>query len=292
MHNHRLYGVVVAAPRALPAAVADQPPDLSVHEHATRRPSPAPPNPRGYSYVILENGDVHVSWSDLFDFVVSRDGARIDVYCEPTESAEPVYTYLISQVISVALLQKQIESLHASAVAFNGCALVLIGDSGYGKSTLTAALLRAGAQLITDDLLVLQEHDGHYDVAPGAFRLKLDPGTAGSLGLRWTGVPMADGSGKFVYMLDESMCTTASLRIDRILLLQPDAQKARLEAVQIADAIRELLAATFNPLHTDPERLTRLLHDAQKIARTTRIERLHVPRDLKNIDQVVALISS
>jgi energy-coupling factor transporter ATP-binding protein EcfA2 len=279
----------VAAPRALPAPPANGNPDILIREHPVRRPSPLAPNARGYVYAVLPNGAVHVSWSDLFDFVVSSDGRCIDVYAEPDRGTEATYTYLISQVISVALVQLGIESLHASAVAVDNQAIVLIGDSGYGKSTLTAALLRAGAKLITDDLLVLRSADGGYDVTPGAFRLKLDPGTARELGVSWTGAPMADGSDKLVYLLEPALCVTNCTPLGRILLLQPNAREPRLEAVLPAAAMRELLAATFNPLHTEPARLTRLLQDARQMARTTRIERLHVPRDLRTIDQVVAL---
>ena len=279
----------MAAPRALPAAPTNGPPDIIIREHPVRRPSPLAPNARGYVYAVLPNGDVHVSWSDLFDFVVSRDGRCIDVYAEPERGTESTYTYLISQIISVALVQLGIESLHASAVAIENQAIVLIGDSGYGKSTLTAALLRAGAKLITDDLLVLRKAGGSYHVAPGAFRLKLDAGTARELGVNWTGVPMADGSGKLVYLLEPALCVTDCTPLCRMLLLQPNARAPRLEPVSPAAATRELLAATFNPMHTEPARLTRLLQDARQMARTTRIERLHVPRDLSLIDQIVAL---
>ncbi len=239
---------------------------------------------------MLHDGAVHVTWSELFDFIVSADGSRIDVYVENDRESEAVYTYLISQVISVALLQKNIESLHASAVALDAKAIVLVGDSGYGKSTLVAALLRNGASLVTDDLLVLTAHGDGYDVAPGACRFKLDPRTADLLGVTWPAVPMPDGSGKLIYMPDAATCVSDSLPLDRILLVHPHASHAALEPVAQPDATHALLAATFNPLHTDPQRLTRLLHDAQQIARHVRIERLHVPRDLELIDQVVALI--
>lgn len=282
----------MAAPRALPAAPANGTPDILIREHLVRRPSPLAPNARGYVYTVLPNGAVHVSWSDLFDFVVSRDGRCIDVYAEPDRGTESTYTYLISQVISVALVQLGIESLHASAVAIDNQAIVLIGDSGYGKSTLTAALLRAGAKLITDDLLVLRKTAAGYHAAPGAFRLKLDPDTGRALGLKWKGVPMADGSGKLVYLLEPPMCVTESKPLRRILMLQPNARELRLEPVSPAAATRELLAATFNPMHTEPARLTRLLQDAHQMARTVGIERLHVPRDLTLIDRVVALTVS
>lgn len=291
MHLHNIYGLVVAASRPLPAGRAEAPADILIREHSSRRPSRLPPNPRGYSYDQLENGDIHVSWSELFDFVVSADGSVIDVYCGSAPDVEPVYTYLISQVISVALLQKGIESLHASAVAIDGKAIVLVGDSGYGKSTLTAALIQLGAQLITDDLLVLQERAGSYEALPGARRLKLAPETAALVGIS-NGMPMMDGSGKFVYALEDSACVNSRVPVERIVLLAPLAARPLVEPVSLAEATRALLGATFNPLHTEPDRLTRLLHNAERIARGTRIVRLHVPRDLPAINRVATLITS
>ncbi|HEX6062812.1 MAG TPA: hypothetical protein VFZ04_01270 [Longimicrobiales bacterium] len=291
MHVHRLYGLVVAASRPLPAASASGPPDIVIHEHPFRRPSSLPPNPQGYSYEKLSDGAIHVSWSDLFDFLVSEDGARIDVFADAGPQRESVYTYLITQIISVALLQKGIESLHASAVAIAGKAIVLVGDSGYGKSTLTAALIQLGAQLITDDLLVLQERAGSYEALPGARRLKLAPETAALVGIS-NGMPMMDGSGKFVYALEDSACVNSRVPVERIVLLAPLAARPLVEPVSLAEATRALLGATFNPLHTEPDRLTRLLHNAERIARGTRIVRLHVPRDLPAINRVATLITS
>lgn len=41
--------------------------------------------------------------------------------------------------------------LHASAVAFGACGLLIIGKSGAGKSTLALQLMSIGAKLVADD---------------------------------------------------------------------------------------------------------------------------------------------
>ena len=52
-------------------------------------------------------------------------------------------------------------ALHASAVAFDGKAIVLVGPSGAGKSTAAAELcLRHGAQLLADDVASLEVREG------------------------------------------------------------------------------------------------------------------------------------
>ena len=60
--------------------------------------------------------------------------------------------------------------LHAGAVGWKGRAIVLPGRSFVGKSTLVAALLRAGATLFSDEYAVL---DGAGQVHPYPRRLSL-----------------------------------------------------------------------------------------------------------------------
>jgi len=66
--------------------------------------------------------------------------------------------------------------LHAAAVAWQGRAIVIPGHSHAGKSTLTAALLRAGAGYLSDEYAVL---DAEGVVHPFARPLHMRPPTPG-----------------------------------------------------------------------------------------------------------------
>ena len=97
----------------------------------------------------------------------------------------PVPYPVFSTVTALLLAWRGRVPLHASAVAIDGRGLVICGPAGAGKSSLAAALVSAGARLISDDLTVLAA-----DV-PGAPRLKcgrpgvrLHPGVATMLGFR------------------------------------------------------------------------------------------------------------
>ncbi|NIM71257.1 MAG: hypothetical protein GTN86_12135 [Xanthomonadales bacterium] len=64
--------------------------------------------------------------------------------------------------------------LHAGAVVLpDGGALLLVGGSGYGKSTLTAALCRHGARLMCDDAVLLRRRGGEWLAIPGCPDLRL-----------------------------------------------------------------------------------------------------------------------
>ncbi|MDO8883412.1 MAG: HPr kinase/phosphatase C-terminal domain-containing protein [Pseudotabrizicola sp.] len=51
-------------------------------------------------------------------------------------------------------------TLHATTVAFDGCAVLLTGASGRGKSSLALQLMAIGAQLVADDQTVLNLQSG------------------------------------------------------------------------------------------------------------------------------------
>jgi hypothetical protein len=51
-------------------------------------------------------------------------------------------------------------SLHATAIAVDGQGLLLTGPSGSGKSDLALRLLRQGARLVSDDLVLLSGGGG------------------------------------------------------------------------------------------------------------------------------------
>ncbi len=56
---------------------------------------------------------------------------------------------------------------HASAVAMQGRAALILGRSGSGKSSLALALMAHGAALIADDLALVTATDGQLMVAAG-----------------------------------------------------------------------------------------------------------------------------
>ena len=73
------------------------------------------------------------------------------------------------------------ESLHASTVAREGRAVVIVGRSGSGKSDLALRLLDRGFSLVSDDrTLVRRDGDGLFASAP--------PNIAGKLEIRGLGI--------------------------------------------------------------------------------------------------------
>lgn len=109
---------------------------------------------RWYTATATESGYL-LRFRDCGELVVSADLDEVLVRRDPSGRADllPVLLAGTGTAFLLALLGKTV--LHASAVAVQGSALAFVGESGQGKSTLAALLCTAGAELITDDVLVV-----------------------------------------------------------------------------------------------------------------------------------------
>lgn len=77
------------------------------------------------------------------------------------------------------------ETLHASAVAFGGKAVILTGASGSGKSSLALQLIALGGVLVADDRVVFERRaDGIWLDAPEKLRGLIEARGIGLLRMR------------------------------------------------------------------------------------------------------------
>ena len=107
-----------------------------------------------------------------------------DVLVEPVPQADPrlIRLFILGHVVSALLHQRQRLVLHASAVGINGGAVIFLGNSQEGKSTLAAFLHQQGHVLLSDDLTAVGTEGGQPIVYPGFPQLKLWPDAIQSLG--------------------------------------------------------------------------------------------------------------
>ena len=75
-----------------------------------------------------------------------------------------------------ALTEKSSLNLHASAVSLDGKGILIIGVSGSGKSKLALALINSGAILVSDDQVILNNHENEIILsAPKAIIAIFEP---------------------------------------------------------------------------------------------------------------------
>lgn len=96
---------------------------------------------------------------------------------QPAPGAEifEIETILLGAVAGIVLHLRSLLPLHASCVVLGGRAIAFSGPCASGKSALAAALVRRGALLLSDDLLVSDDSGQSVQAVAGTTQLRLWP---------------------------------------------------------------------------------------------------------------------
>jgi hypothetical protein len=92
------------------------------------------------------DGSIYLRWGSYFDFLIDGGGTRVRYRALEAGDAGVLQNFLFGPALSTALVRQGIEPLHAAVVEIDGRAVALLGDCGYGKSTLAAAFVRCGCR--------------------------------------------------------------------------------------------------------------------------------------------------
>lgn len=104
--------------------------------------------------IVRDAGSYYLRFLDACDFGISHDGTRIEVTSAPGADPELVSLLLGGGGLSLAMMLRDLNVLHASAVELEpGVGVAFVGSSGMGKSTVAGAVCAAGGALVTDDVL-------------------------------------------------------------------------------------------------------------------------------------------
>ncbi|NCP11029.1 MAG: hypothetical protein GW859_03565 [Sphingomonadales bacterium] len=115
-------------------------------------------------------------------FRVDADGSAVTTWALPEVSDRDLFSLFAEPVMRTVLVNRQLLSFHAAALAKDGRAILIMAAKGAGKSTLSWALQRQGWQLLADDLVHTQVLDGQWSAHAGHRDTKLTPGAARALG--------------------------------------------------------------------------------------------------------------
>jgi len=99
----------------------------------------------------------------------------IEVEVAPVSGADQaaIELYLNGSVYGAILHQRKIIPLHGSSFLLGGKGVLVCGESGSGKSSLTAAFVLDGAGFLTDDVTPLVERNGEMFIWAVSDRIKL-----------------------------------------------------------------------------------------------------------------------
>ena len=178
MHRYRAFRDIIEVDRDLPElspANGSSGYQIFAGQPAELRPEQyrfvyrwQPPGGREICRIARKDSSYLFTYPDKVDFRLEERGG-ITYWQHQDCSAEMLRHTLINQALPRLLAHEGRIMLHASAVSLAaGQCVLFLGDSGFGKSTLAASLLDAGATVLADDCVELFLHDGVI-MAVGAY---------------------------------------------------------------------------------------------------------------------------
>lgn len=178
-------------------------------------------------------------------------------------------------------------SIHASAVEIHGQGVLLAGPSKYGKTTLAAAFAQAGHRLLSEDSTRCSTN-GPPAIWPGPAVIRLRADVAGYLRVPGAHAASAE-EGRVPLVLDErSRGDGGPVPLRAIVILRQDPEATRLQPAPAVEAVRDLLALTFDL----PTSSSRALSFARVTDLTAQVDVLNLyrPLTMESLDDVVVLV--
>jgi hypothetical protein len=226
----------------------------------------------------------------LADFVYDPSARVLRPY--PTPGLDPVDLrhLLLDNVLPLILTRSSFLVLHSGSVLIDGQAVAFLGESGSGKSTLTAAFVRDGHHLVTDDCLALAESARGFSALTSYAGLKLWPDSAAStMGSKSEGTPVVRGGLKLrlraldtpreryplrrLYLLSRGHSRSSRTTVSTSSLSASEAFIGLVENTQILDP-------------TDPSMLKQSFDRIGRLLEKVPVCRLNYPRDYSKIRAV------
>lgn len=206
--------------------------------------------------------------SDLFGEVpykiafISSDFRSVDLAMRPIEGRDlsPLQFPLDELLVNAVLTRNGGVEVHSCGVIdHDGSAYLFAGNSGDGKTTTSLLWTAAGAEIISDDRVIIREdHEGWW-----------------LYGTPWHG--------------EANVCSPSRGRLRHIFLLDKESRPA-LSPVPPAAAVARLLACAFPPFH-DPAGVGSVLETLGRIAQTIPISKFAFVNDASAVETVRALAS-
>lgn len=105
---------------------------------------------QGVKTIISEN-NISFTIKDLGFFHIKN---ATEIIIEPNNNADinEIIAYLLGTCMGLSLYMKGVLAIHGSCIDFKDKAIVILGQSGAGKSTMTSAMIKKGYSLIADDI--------------------------------------------------------------------------------------------------------------------------------------------
>lgn len=228
------------------------------------------------------------------DCFIRSDGREITVDADDGETDAELSNLIEGPILGRAMRLAGHPSLHATALAFEGRAIALMGASGVGKSSLAWALIQQGCRLVSDDMVGLEIAEGLPVVHPGRARLRIWPDVVEGLGvdasIRTALFPTTLEMTK-VGVRDPDSFAREAVPLHAVYQLRPRhsaAAGARITDLPVSERLAELAANLHGVIAPDRQGRKRELGLLAEIAAVVPLRALTLPHDLGALSRAAA----
>lgn len=211
------------------------------------------------------------SWIDpreAWSVVITPD--RLTIHWSAGIDPTDIPTVLQGGALACLLLLRDVPALHAAAIDVGGAAILILGDSGAGKSTTAAALIRHGCRLVADDTAALERRGTSVVVHPGLPRLRILEDSAQSLGwdVRSLHTVFRNDFNGRKWFIEGEATSNEPLRVSAIYILRERAAgrgDAAIETMTPVRALGDLLRHSHGAVVPDRARTQTLFESLRAI---------------------------
>ncbi|MDT7542641.1 MAG: hypothetical protein QOE33_2545 [Acidobacteriota bacterium] len=255
-----------------------------------------PAIPTGFRSFEMEQGafytngeEYHLVFDDSRVVVSGPARPRVDIWIGdgPVARHPVALVNVMSAALQFALHRCGLSQLHAAGVVepASGAGLLIVGDSNSGKSSLTVRLARAGWSYLSDDLLLLHEHE--TNIAARALRRTFSVSAGSIAGCELPRLEEALGSPVNSDPEKRRLDPTVVFPGGFVESCQPKVvifpriaheERTRIEGLTMSDALlRFLKVSPWASFDADGSSYLRLI---ERLVRQTRAYIVHAGRDL------------
>ncbi|MEM7238098.1 MAG: hypothetical protein AAF501_09790 [Pseudomonadota bacterium] len=241
------FGLLIASDIPLTgfSLASDATPDVSVFITDRARQAAKAAAPPPFRLARVRDDQWCFSIPDVADYLII-DGREIHVSPGKATHKGHLELFLAGSAIGVVLHQRGLHALHAATIAVDSVAIAFVGEQGAGKSTLAAAMARAGHRILGDDVIALYPETNAVLVYPGTSRFKLWQNSIDALGLS-AGPQIGDRVEKFYVDAPKDTVTPAPCPLSAVVGLDHRSHGSDLSLVDLTqlDALNLISEHTY-----------------------------------------------
>jgi hypothetical protein len=205
-------------------------------------------------------------------------------------SIPPVHASAYRPAYNLSFTHRGDLPLHAASVAVDDKAIVLAGPSRHGKTSLAAAFLADGHQMLSGDLTCVRIRGDGASIIPGPAGMRVRHDMVGQLDRAAVTELFRDADRAHFSLNPERRRTSSPVTLAGVVFLIDEAPEVALERLDPMRALPNLWHLSFHlPTQSERERKLRNLTDLAELAPAWELRR---PWKVEALPQTVAGIVS